>query len=101
MEEGQQFLRLDKYLYFARFAKSRSLAVALIEQGHPRIDGVPIDRHHIKVRPGNIITIIIAGHIRVFRIELLPSRRGPACEAQTTYCELSPPQSIDERRSRF
>jgi ribosome-associated heat shock protein Hsp15 len=95
LEEGCAALRLDKFLYFARFAKSRSRAQSLLKVGSTRIDGAPIQRTHVHIHEGSVVTIIIAGYVRVFRIEALPVRRGPACEAQTTYCDLSPPQSID------
>ena len=84
-------MRLDKYLFFARFVKTRGLAQKLIEEGHLRIDGHATDRAHREVRPGSVLTFALAGKVRVVRIETLPTRRGPAPEAHSCYVDLSPP----------
>jgi ribosome-associated heat shock protein Hsp15 len=83
-------MRIDKYLFFVRLVKSRSLAQRLAEGGHVRIDGRPIDRAHTDVRAGSVLTFILNERVRVVRIEALPSRRGPAPEAQACYTDLSP-----------
>ena len=85
-------LRLDKFLWFARIAKTRSAAQALAEEGHLRIDGRVADRAHAPVRVGNILTFALHGRVRVLRVEALPRRRGPAAEARLLYSEvLEPP----------
>lgn len=82
-------MRLDKFLWFARFAKSRSLAQELVEQGRFRIDGRPVDRAAAPVRIGNILTFATRhGAVRTIRIEILPIRRGPPSEAQACYQDL-------------
>jgi ribosome-associated heat shock protein Hsp15 len=81
-------LRIDKWLWFARLAKTRSFAQALAEQGHIRIDGRVIDRAHATVRIGNVLSFPLHGKVRVLRVEALPVRRGPAPEARTTYTDL-------------
>jgi ribosome-associated heat shock protein Hsp15 len=83
-------MRLDKFLCFARLVKTRSLAQALIERGHLRIDGRPVDRSHVVVRPGMVLGFPLGDRVRVLRIEALPVRRGPATEAQTCYTDLAP-----------
>jgi ribosome-associated heat shock protein Hsp15 len=83
-------VRLDKFLWFARLVKTRSLAQALIEQGHLRIDGRPCDRCHATVRPGMVLGFPLGNRVRVLRIEALPARRGPAPEAQACYTVLDP-----------
>jgi ribosome-associated heat shock protein Hsp15 len=83
-------VRLDKYLWFVRLVKTRALAQALIEQGHLRIDGRPVDRSHVTVRPGMVLGFPLNDRVRVLRIELLPARRGPAAEAQACYTDLAP-----------
>lgn len=82
--------RIDRFLWYARLVKTRSAAQALCEQGHIRVDGRRIDRAHAAVRPGNVLSLMARGRVRVLRIERLPNRRGPASEADTLYCEISP-----------
>ncbi|RJF93857.1 RNA-binding S4 domain-containing protein [Sphingomonas cavernae] len=81
--------RIDRFLWFARLAKSRSIAQALCEQGHIRLDGRRIERAHTLVRPGNVLSLMAHGRVRALRIEALPARRGPASEAVTLYRELT------------
>jgi ribosome-associated heat shock protein Hsp15 len=83
-------LRLDKYLYFARITKTRALAQAIIEERHVRINGSPISCSHPSIAVGKVITLPIHKIVRVFRVEALPTRRGPATEAQRCYCNLDP-----------
>lgn len=82
-------LRLDRFLWFARLTKTRTLAHDLCEQGHIRIDGRRIERAHTPVRPGNVISLMLHDRVRVIRIEAIPARRGPAPEARTCYTELT------------
>lgn len=84
-----QTMRLDKFLWFARFAKTRGLAQDLAEHGRMRIDGRPIDRAATPVRIGNILTFAThLGQVRTIRVEILPIRRGPPNEASACYQEL-------------
>ena len=83
-----QAMRLDRFLWFARLVKTRSLAQSLAEEGHLRIDGRPIDRAHCPVRVGNVLSFPLAGHVRALRVEALPPRRGPAPEARACYTDL-------------
>ncbi|EQB13343.1 RNA-binding S4 domain-containing protein [Sphingobium lactosutens] len=82
-------LRIDKYLWFARLSKSRSIAQKLAEDGHMRLNGRRIDRAHAPVRAGDLITFPHVGGVRVVRVLALPVRRGPAPEAQSCYEELT------------
>lgn len=81
-------MRLDRYLWFTRLAKTRGLAQEMASDGRFRIDGRRIDRAHAPVRIGNILTFVRAGTVRVLRVELIPVRRGPAPEAQACYRDL-------------
>ena len=85
---GAEAMRLDRYLWFTRLAKTRDVAQALACDGRLRIDGRAIDRAHAPVRVGNILTFFHAGRVRVLRVEALPGRRGPATEAHACYQEL-------------
>lgn len=83
-------MRLDRFLWWARLTKTRSAAQALATDGHLRIDGRPIDRASANIRVRNVITWFAHGRVRVARVEALPTRRGPAPEAQACYTDLSP-----------
>lgn len=84
-------LRLDKWLWFARFVKSRSLATKLVAEGNMRVNGAPTQKAHLAVKPGDVLTFALGTHIRVIRIAALGARRGPAPEARLLYEDLDPP----------
>lgn len=83
--------RLDKWLWQARFFKTRSLAAKVCAAGSIRIDGVPTQKAHAAIRPGMVLTFVQGRHIRVIEIVSLGERRGPASEAQGLYRDLQPP----------
>ena len=83
-------LRLDKFLWFARIVKTRALAQQLAEGGRLRLSGRIVDRAHVPVRVGDVLTFAVRGTVRVLRVEALPSRRGPPAEARALYSEVSP-----------
>jgi ribosome-associated heat shock protein Hsp15 len=84
-------LRLDKWLWHARFCKSRTLAAKLAAAGKVRIAGAPVFKAHHGVKPGDVLTFPLGPHIRTVRILALGERRGPAPEAQRLYEDLAPP----------
>lgn len=86
---GAASMRIDRYLWFARLAKTRSFAQEVAAARHLRIDGRVVDRAHAAVRVGNVLTFPLHGRIRVIRIEALPARRGPAPEARACYADLT------------
>ncbi|MDA1088952.1 MAG: RNA-binding S4 domain-containing protein [Proteobacteria bacterium] len=87
-----QSQRLDKWLWYARFFKSRSLASKFCASGKLRINGTVNKKAHHAVHAGDVLTFPKGDHIRVIRINDLGARRGPATEAQTLYEDLQPPQ---------
>ena len=89
-------LRLDKWLWHARFFKSRSLATQFCNAGKLRIDGEIVNKAHHAVRPGNVLTFQLGTALRVIRVSALGTRRGPAPEAQTLYEDISPPMPARE-----
>ena len=91
-------MRLDRFLRFVRFARTRSAAQALAAHSRLRIDGRPIDRAHTPVRIGNILTLLHNDRVRVIRVAALPIRRGPAPEARACYEDLS--TATDENSSQ-
>jgi ribosome-associated heat shock protein Hsp15 len=82
-------LRLDKFLWFARIAKTRGLAQQLAETGRIRLNGRLVDRAHAPVRPGDVLSFAHRGAVRVLKVEALPARRGPPVEARALYSELT------------
>ncbi len=81
-------IRLDKWLWHARFFKSRSLASRMVADGKIRVGGDIVRKAHYIVRVGDVLTFPEARDIRVVRIEALGTRRGPAAEAQGLYTEI-------------
>lgn len=91
-------LRLDKWLWQARFFKSRGLAVEVIEAGLVRVNGTRITRPGRDIGEGDTLTFPQGSRIRVVRVLALGLRRGPATEAQALYLDLdtsAAPESPD------
>lgn len=86
-------LRADKWLWFARFFKSRSLAAEVCKAGRLRVSGAKVAKPNHSVRVGDVLTFPQGRHIRVVRILALGERRGPAPEAQQLYEDLQPPET--------
>jgi ribosome-associated heat shock protein Hsp15 len=88
--------RVDKWLWFARFFKSRTLAARHCAAGHVRINGTRVVKAHAPVVPGDVLTFASgAARIHVVRVLALGTRRGPASEARTLYLDLDPPITND------
>ena len=83
-------LRLDKWLWYARFFKTRTQATKLIQSGKLRLNGDIITKPHRAASVGSILTFPKAKNIRVIKIVKLGQRRGPASEATSLYEDLSP-----------
>ncbi|WP_265517760.1 RNA-binding S4 domain-containing protein [Nitratireductor luteus] len=83
--------RIDKWLFFARVVKSRSLAAKLAVAGKVRVNRVKIDQAAYQVKPGDVLTITLERRIVVYKVVLPGGRRGPAEEARTLYEDLTPP----------
>ena len=93
-DEKRAAMRVDKWLWFTRFFKTRSLATAAVKGGHIRVNGE-------RARPGNRVSR--GDRLRIVRnqqefevtVEGVPERRGPASEAAAAYLE-----SDESRRAR-
>jgi len=90
--DGAASLRLDKWLWFARLTKSRSLAARLCEAGAVTIAGRAMPKPHHPVRVCDIVTLPQGRVIRTVHVAALGSRRGPASEARQLYLEPNPPR---------
>ncbi len=84
-------LRLDKWLWYARFFKTRALATRVCNGAKVRIAGEIVSKAHQKIRPGDVLTFSQGRHILVVRVMALAERRGPAVEARLLYDDLKPP----------
>ena len=81
-------LRLDRWLWHARFIRTRDLAAGLVEERRVRLNSQIVAKTHTLVRPGDVITLTQPAAVRVLRVKALGARRGPAAEARQLYEEL-------------
>ena len=88
-------MRIDRFLHCIRLVKSRTLAQAVIDTGHVRIDGRRVEKPSEPVRVGSVIALPLRDQVRILRVSTLPQRRGPAAEARACYEELG----VDETRA--
>ena len=91
------FLRLDKWLWYGRFFKTRSAATKAISGGRFRLDGVVMNKPHRQALCGQVLTFIQGDRIRVIKIMALGSRRGPATEASLLYEDLTPARDVPSK----
>lgn len=92
-EEGPTTRRLDQWLWFARFVKSRSLAARLCTGGAVSVNGEKAKKASQAVRPGDVLAVRLGKLRRNIRILALGDRRGPALEARGLYEELAVEES--------
>ena len=85
-------LRVDKWLWFARFARTRTSAARIVTEARFRVNGQPTDKAHYAVRPGDVLTFALGPHIRVIKVVALAGRRGGAPDARLLYEDLEPPK---------
>lgn len=85
--------RLDKWLWFARVVKSRTLAASLVTAGKVRVNTVKAAKPSQTVKPGDVVTSSIKKTVRVLRVKAAGERRGPATEAAALYEDLTPPSA--------
>lgn len=83
-------LRLDKWLWQARFFRSRTLAVELVTGGHLRLNGSRVTKPGALVAAGDTLTFPQGDRIRLIRVLDIGLRRGPAAQAQRLYLDLDP-----------
>ena len=90
MREDRQ--RLDKWLWFARFVKSRTLAAKLVTEGFVRVNGQRAETPAKAIAVGDVLTVAVSRTTAVVRVEALGLRRGPAMEARRLYSDLGSPE---------
>lgn len=82
--------RLDKWLWFARVAKSRTLAATAVSEGKIKVNRVKAEKPSQTVKVGDVITSRLSRTVRVLKVLDVGVRRGPAAEAQKLYEDLTP-----------
>ena len=87
-------LRLDKWLWHARFVKTRTLAQKLCESGHVKLNGTSVGKASQTVKPGDTLEVVIGPWRRFLRVVALGERRGPAPEAQALYEQTAEPERL-------
>jgi len=88
-------MRIDRLLYFLRFARSRSLAAGIVDSGQLRRNGERISRSSQPMAPGDVLTIPLGRQVRLVELLALPTRRGPPEEARSCYRMLDPHGQTD------
>jgi ribosome-associated heat shock protein Hsp15 len=94
-------MRVDKWLWFARLAKSRSLAARLCAAGAVEVSGRIAAKPNHSVRIGDVVIVPQGRLIHTVRILALGTRRGPAPEAQRLYEAAAPPRPIVSNEPRW
>ncbi len=84
-------IRLDKWLWYARFFKSRGLAADFVTDGAVRINATRVTKPAAQVHVGDGLSFAQGGRVRVLRVLALGQRRGPAPEARRLYDDLDAP----------
>jgi ribosome-associated heat shock protein Hsp15 len=92
-------IRIDKWLWHARFHKSRALAQGAATSGRVRLNGRRIEKSSADVRPGDTLTLPRGREVVVVRVVACGIRRGPAAEAQALY-EVLTESALDPATAR-
>jgi ribosome-associated heat shock protein Hsp15 len=87
----REVARLDKWLWFARVVKTRTLAAALVEDGKVRINRIKVTKPSQSVRIGDVLTVAVGPRVRLMKVLAFAERRGPPSTAQALFADLSPP----------
>ena len=98
-EETVSRQRLDKWLFFSRTVKTRSLAAKLVEGSKVRVNRVKIDKSSYPIKVGDVLTIRLERSVVVYKVAGFGVRRGPAAEARLLYEDLTPAEVVKDRQN--
>ena len=98
-EETVSRQRLDKWLFFSRTVKTRSLAAKIVEGSKVRVNRVKIDKSSYPIKVGDVLTIRLERSVVVYKVIGLGVRRGPAAEARLLYEDLTPAEVVTDRQN--
>lgn len=93
-------MRLDKWLWHARFVKTRGLAQNIITGGKLRLNGQKCDKASAKLRIGDELSFVAHDRLYIVRVEALSTRRVSAPEAQTRYSHIQEPENLKPPRAQ-
>ncbi len=96
---GDDRQRIDRWMFFARVVKSRSLAAKLAQSGRVRVNGDKINQPSRQIASGDVLTITLDRKILILRVIEPGERRGPYDEAKLLYEDISPPPVATEKRA--
>jgi ribosome-associated heat shock protein Hsp15 len=89
-------LRLDQWLWYARFVKSRSRATRLCAAGVVTVNGLAVKKAHYTIRVGDIVVVPHSVLARTVVVKALGERRGPSSEAQSLYVDAAAPVRVSK-----
>jgi len=92
-------LRIDKWLWHARFFKTRTLAAKMVSAGHVRLNSGRVKKPATMLRAGDGLSFMQGDQLRIVKVKALGLRRGPAEEAQSLYLDLTPEREPDRANS--
>ncbi len=87
---GTDRQRLDKWLWHARMARTRTSAASLVADGHVRINGARVQQPSRPVRAGDVLTIALDRDVRLIRVLAFAERRGAFEQAKLLYEDMAP-----------
>ena len=90
MDAPADSIRIDLWLWHARFFKTRSQCAARVSAGHVRVNGNRVLKPAFRVYPGHVLTIVQGRGVRAVEVVSPGNRRGPAAEARSLYREIPP-----------
>lgn len=97
---NNQSQRIDKWLWHARFYKTRSIAQKQVSTGKIRVDREKISSPSRKVTTGNVLTITRERDIKIIEILAIADKRGPYSQAQLLYNDMSPPKPEKQKQEQ-
>ncbi len=96
MREDRQ--RIDRWLWHARLARTRSAAAELVESGHVRLNGRRVSASSQAVKIDDVLTVALHGLVKVLKVAAFAERRGSFAEARCLYEDLAPPAEPQDAR---
>jgi ribosome-associated heat shock protein Hsp15 len=87
--DGDGTQRIDKWLWFARVTKTRTMAADLVQSGKVRLNKVRVEKPSHAVRVGDVLTVTVSRRVRLLKVAGLGVRRGPSATAQALFEELT------------
>lgn len=99
--DPQTRIRLDKWLWYARQVKTRTLAQKIISGGRVRINGDKTTSSKKLVGPNDVLTLTLPRDIKILKIEACGTKRGSFSIAQLLYEDLSPAKEVRPKETKL